>query len=111
MYDCIFEGEIVDHENPPLAVLTDSTAMPMAHDSATNTFNFYAEDRDLIGIRDYACIAKFENYPTMASDVSQGQIEIIDPCLDPDEIQVFEQTNPPDYYYTGLINIFELNAF
>jgi len=62
-------------------------------------------------MRKFACVARFQDYQTTVSTVSAGLIEIIDPCLNPNEIQIFEQKNPPPYYYTGLINIFNLNAF
>ena len=49
-------------------------------------------------------MAKLEDYPQVVSAIEQGQIEIIDPCIDPNEIYVPPQTDPLDYYYTGEVN-------
>ena len=93
--------------NLPVDTLTE----PVNYDTTTQTFNIYTEDRTLIGFQDYACQAQLVDYPTTVSVVEPGQIEIIDPCLNPNEIQVLPQTPPPDYYYTGEYNPFELEPF
>ena len=56
-------------------------------------------------------MAKLEDYPQVVSAIEQGQIEIIDPCIDPNEIYVPPQTDPLDYYYTGEVNQFTLVPF
>jgi len=56
---------------------------PMSFDEKTRKFNFYSEDRSLIGTRTYSLVVKLENYQTAASDVKFGTITIVDPCLSP----------------------------
>jgi len=55
----------------------------MSFDEKTSKFNFYSEDRSLIGTRTYSLVVKLENYQTAASDVKFGTITIVDPCLSP----------------------------
>ena len=71
------------------AAIDTSTKPPMAYDTATRTFDIYSEDTALIGSRTITVAAYITNYTVTASPTPDASttIEIIDPCLDPFNLQ------------------------
>ena len=70
------------------ATIGPGTKPPMAYDTATRTFNVYSEDFGLLGTKSITVTAQLTTYKSTATtpEVSTT-IEIIDPCLDPFNLQ------------------------
>ena len=79
----------------------DSSSSPLSYDSASLTYAIYSEDRNLIGPNLIELQALFVQYPSVTSGSPvEIDLEIIDPCLDPFDLQAPTQDPVPDYYYT-----------
>ena len=78
-----------------MGVIADSTTLPpVAYDSSTNTFKIYSEDLFLIGTHTLSVSAKLATYPVIVSAAAVStQIQIIDPCIEPQSISGPDQTN------------------
>lgn len=86
----------------------------MAYYSQNRTFAIYSEDTALIGMTTVTVSAFLTDYPMIVSAVPEtAQIEIIDPCLDPQSVTATAQTDPAGYRYTGSnpSSSFTLTAF
>ena len=94
------------------AVAGLTTLPPVAYDTSFNTFKIYSEDLGLIGMHTVTVSAKLTTYPVIftAAPLST-QIEIIDPCIDPQTISAPDQTNPPAYNYDGTTLAFILAPY
>ena len=65
------------------------------------TFGIYSEDFALIGMRTVTVSASLADYPTIISGPESVQIEIVDPCLNPQSVIASTQSNPSAYSYTA----------
>ena len=101
-YEATFKGEVVDSK----------TLLPVAYDSSINTFTIYSEDFALIGTHTITISAKLSTYPFIVTLTPLStQIQIIDPCIDPQTIYAPSQTNPPSYLYDGTTLAFNLTPY
>ena len=86
----------------------------MSYDSVTRTFSFYSEDYDLIGSHQFTLEAHLTEYPVTATSEKavQSTIDITNPCLDPETLEVSNQPSIPDYIYSeSQVFDFKLNPF
>ena len=81
----------------------NSVSTPMSYNAADQSFGLYSEDIALIGIQEISVHAYLVDDLSVRSETLFTDIEIIDPCLYPDLLNIIipNQTDPPRYMYTG----------
>ena len=52
-------------------------------------------------MHDITITSYLTDYPSVKSAVTTSTIEILDACPDPHSVTAPDQTNPPDYFYSG----------
>ena len=108
-YVAKYDGVELDGVNQPL----------ISYDSTTGVFTANSDDETLIDtIGDFSLDVTFANYsPDVAeyagvtTATSSGQVEFIDPCLDPFEFSTVSQDDPTDADYKFQSSDFTVTQF
>ena len=98
-YAATFKGTVAD----------STTLPPVSYDANTNIFQIYSEDLSLIGTHTVTVSAILTTYPIIVTSAPVStQIQVVDPCIDPQTISAPSQINPQSYSYDGTTLAFTL---